>query len=267
MLIYQWVANYMWSLTKPRNLFKRYFGSPARKRKAWHRYLDHLADEQGLVIYKAHLSWLLPGAFQDAVVRWGQIPGIPVDRCFLLHSAAGVIRDQNISGATADCGVRYGKSSFFILDALHDSTKPHYVFDSFEGLSQPSGADRVSERGLVSEWQEGDLAVSEAVVRRNLNGFPNCTFVKGWIPSTFGVCEQEMFSMVHVDVDLYEPTKECYEFFWPRLAVGGMMVCDDYGLVSCPGAKRAVDEFFAGRKEKPLFLPTGQALVTKLYEG
>ena len=45
---------------------------------------------------------------------------------------------------------------------------------------------------------------------------------------------------------------------------GGMIVFDDYGFPSCPGARRAVDEAFANRPEVPICLPTGQALVVKL---
>jgi O-methyltransferase len=39
---------------------------------------------------------------------------------------------------------------------------------------------------------------------------------------------------------------------------------DDYGWSTCPGAKEAVDEFFLDKKEAPVFLDTGQALVYKL---
>ncbi len=40
---------------------------------------------------------------------------------------------------------------------------------------------------------------------------------------------------------------------------------DDYGFPSCPGVRRAVDEFFAHeRREVPLCLPTGQCLIVKL---
>jgi O-methyltransferase len=31
--------------------------------------------------------------------------------------------------------------------------------------------------------------------------------------------------------------------------------------MSCPGARQAVDEYFAARPEVPLVLPTGQAVV------
>jgi hypothetical protein len=43
-----------------------------------------------------------------------------------------------------------------------------------------------------------------------------------------------------------------------------MMVCDDYGFDSCPGARRAMDDFFAERPECIIHLPTGQGLVLKL---
>jgi len=42
------------------------------------------------------------------------------------------------------------------------------------------------------------------------------------------------------------------------------LVFDDYGFPSCAGGKRAIDEFFAGKPEVPIVLPTGQAIVVKL---
>jgi O-methyltransferase len=42
------------------------------------------------------------------------------------------------------------------------------------------------------------------------------------------------------------------------------MVFDDYGSLSCPGAKTAIDEFFADKPEYPCYLLTGESLVIKL---
>ncbi len=42
------------------------------------------------------------------------------------------------------------------------------------------------------------------------------------------------------------------------------MVFDDYGFLSCPGAKEAVDAFFTDKPEQPLYLSTAQAVVFKL---
>jgi O-methyltransferase len=52
------------------------------------------------------------------------------------------------------------------------------------------------------------------------------------------------------------------EFFYPKLATGGVVVCDDYGFATCPGAKLAMDNFFKG-KSKVLSLTTGQGMVIK----
>lgn len=41
------------------------------------------------------------------------------------------------------------------------------------------------------------------------------------------------------------------------------MVFDDYGFPTCPGARKAVDEFFADKRETPIVLPTGQAVAIR----
>jgi O-methyltransferase len=250
-------------MLKPRNFLKRYLGNPAVRRRAWHRFLNRKADEHGLHVYRSHLAWQLPGQFQDVVDEWGDVPGIPLDRCFFIWSAGRYLQARGVGGATADCGVRFGKSTHFLLRGLADPTRPHHLFDSFEGLSKPSALDHVTSE-FAGQWSEGDLAVSEETARAHLQRFRNCLFHKGWIPDTFcAVPSEARFAFVHVDVDLYEPTRACYEFFYDRLSPGGMIVNDDYGLTSCPGATRAVDEFVASRGEALLEVPTSQAVLIK----
>lgn len=43
----------------------------------------------------------------------------------------------------------------------------------------------------------------------------------------------------------------------PRLSSGGIIVFDEHGFPSCPGARAAVDDFLADKPEIPLVLPTG----------
>ena len=72
---------------------------------------------------------------------------------------------------------------------------------------------------------------------------------------------------VHLDVDIYEPTRFALDFFDSRLVVGGIVIVDDYGFVTCPGAKRAVDEFLSSRQNYfSLHFLTGQKLWVKLRE-
>lgn len=72
------------------------------------------------------------------------------------------------------------------------------------------------------------------------------------------------FGVIHIDVDVYPVTKFCLQFFADRTSVGSVIIVDDYGFISCKGAKKATDEFVAENPNfKLLHLVTGQALVLK----
>jgi len=73
-----------------------------------------------------------------------------------------------------------------------------------------------------------------------------------------------MVCFAHIDLDLYQGVLDTLAFVYPRMPTGGVIVCDDYGFASCPGARRAIEEFFADKPEKPLALLTGQAVIHKL---
>ena len=71
--------------------------------------------------------------------------------------------------------------------------------------------------------------------------------------------------MVHIDVDVYPVTKFCLEFFADHTIPGSVIIVDDYGFITCKGAKKATDEFVAANPNFKLFhLVTGQALVLKI---
>lgn len=74
----------------------------------------------------------------------------------------------------------------------------------------------------------------------------------------------DRIAFAHIDLDIYQSILDSCRFIYPRLSPGGVIVFDDYGFMSCPGAREAVDRFFADKLEIPLVLPTGQAIVIKL---
>ena len=86
----------------------------------------------------------------------------------------------------------------------------------------------------------------------------------GLFPDTAGPVAETAFCLVHADVDIYTSVLACCHFFYPRLVSGGVMIFDDYGRQSCPGARAAVDELFADKPERPVYLPSAQAFVVKL---
>ncbi len=89
-------------------------------------------------------------------------------------------------------------------------------------------------------------------------------YCKGWIPQSFEQHPEYVYRFVHVDVDLYQPTLESLNYFYPRLSAGGVILCDDYGFNSCPGgATQACVEFFANKSERIVALADGGAFVIK----
>jgi len=53
--------------------------------------------------------------------------------------------------------------------------------------------------------------------------------------------------LLHVDCDIYEPTKTGLEYLWPRIVKGGVVIFDDYGVRPWEGESTAVDEYFADK--------------------
>jgi O-methyltransferase len=86
---------------------------------------------------------------------------------------------------------------------------------------------------------------------------------RGWIPEVFAQAPIERLCLAHVDVDLYQPTRDALAFFYPLLEPGGVLICDDYGFATCPGVREAMEEYMADKPERVIHLPTGQGLVLK----
>jgi O-methyltransferase len=174
------------------------------------------------------------------------------DRKYLLKEILKLAKD--VPGDTIEVGVYEGSASYLIAQLARRAGKRHHLFDSFEGLSEPGSFDG-------DYWSRGMMAVSEEQVRANLSEFDNICYWRGWIPERFYEVADQYFSFLHVDVDIYQPTLDTIAFFYPRMSNGGIILSDDYGFASCPGARKAVDEFFADKPEAVIDLPTGQALV------
>jgi len=234
-------------------------GSRAQKAVAWQALTNSASRRYGLPYYSPHMVWKDQPYFLAARKAAEGIEGIPDPRSFVLQSSIRSL--AALEGDVAECGVRRGRSTIFMLTA---ETRPrtYHLFDSFAGLSQPTSEDR--GRTGESSWAAGDLATDEKVARENLASFSNLIFHVGWIPDKFPEVADRRFVLVHIDVDLYEPTRDSLAFFYDRTVSGGLIICDDYGSSKCPGARRAFDEFFASRPEGIVELPTGQSIVHKL---
>lgn len=194
------------------------------------------------------VDWMEDDELNNHFERFHDGPQVRSRRFFLKEMLKLV---ENVPGDTAEAGALYGSSSAIILRANKASQHPkmHHIFDSFQGLSQPHFRDG-------NYWSRGDLAVDESgLLLEPSDG--NFTVHKGWIPQRFPEVEGRSFSFLHVDVDLYDPTKATLTFFLPLMSRGGVIVIDDYGSSRCPGATRAVNEIVSANDLTIVAVPQG----------
>jgi O-methyltransferase len=176
-------------------------------------------------------------------------------RCFTLFQLAGQAR--SLPGDVVEIGVYKGGTARLLARSFGPTDKTVHLFDTFSGLPDPDPARDYHQTG-----EFGDASLES--VRRYLADCGNVMLYPGRFPETAGPVESGRFCLAHVDIDLYRSAVDCCEFLYPRLVPGGLMIFDDYGFRSCPGVKRAVDEFFEEKPETPVYLPTGQSLVIRL---
>lgn len=205
-----------------------------------------------------HMDWWSDKEFNGYLEKFEEKDGFNTHRRWMLCQLIRLVED--VPGDTAECGVYKGASSWLICDAISRQNKYsriHHMFDSYEGLSAPESVDG-------EYWSKGDLSCSEAFVLERLSDFSHMIEShKGWIPEKFEEVNDRQFCFVHVDVDLYAPTRDSIRFFYDRISPGGIFVCDDYGFSTCPGATRAVDEFLSDKPEKMIALDAGGGFFIK----
>jgi len=90
----------------------------------------------------------------------------------------------------------------------------------------------------------------------------NVHIYKGLFPETAGPVTDKKFSLVNLDVDTYESTKKCLEFFYPRMNAGGVIISHDY--LTVPGVRKAVDEYFQDKPEPVVETAASQCIVVKV---
>jgi hypothetical protein len=159
-----------------------------------------------------------------------------------------------LPGDMAEVGVYRGGSARILCEVK--GARRLHLFDTFEGI--PDADTRVDRH------HEGDYAdTSVDRVRSYLQAFDGVLFYKGRFPDTARVLVEQdtRFSFVHLDADVYESTRSALEFFVPRLVPGGILVSHDFRSISCPGVRRAFDEFFRDRPERVFELWDTQCLV------
>ena len=164
---------------------------------------------------------------------------------------------SKLDGDMAEVGVYQGGSAKLIAEVKNE--KELYLFDTFEGLPKVSTKD--THFG-TSYWKTGEFSnTSLENVENYLSNYKNIYCYKGKFPETSEPIKTKKFSFVHLDVDLFQSTIDCLEFFYPRMINGGIILTHDYHT---DGVKQAFNEFCKDKKIPQIQLLGSQCAITKL---
>ena len=178
-----------------------------------------------------------------------------------LIQAIRYIEGNGIPGDIVECGVWRGGNLVIagLLRRRMGFQRQIWAYDTFAGMTPPTSADFKPAEDLDVEGKFASLdrdghnewcLASEDEVLRNFAyrvGDRDLRTIKGPVEQTLAKAENlpERIALLRLDTDFYESTRAEMEILYPRLSRGGVLIVDDYG--EWAGARKAVDEYFAGQ--------------------
>ena len=174
----------------------------------------------------------------------------------------------DLPGCIVECGVFRGVSLLTFTKLVEvlcpgDTLKRVIGFDTFEGFVDLDAKDGNPDerRGkVVGGWDAASFydilqKIIEITQRDSMiPRFRRVELVKGdvrtSIPEYLEKTPGLRIALLHLDLDLYEPTKVALEQLYPRVVPGGVVLLDEYGMDGFPGESQAFDEYFGDNRPK-----------------
>ena len=177
------------------------------------------------------------------------------ERLNALTKAVEYIVEFDIEGAIVECGVWRGGSMAAAADTLlrlNVRDRDLYLFDTFEGMPPPTGADRDFRSSKASDlldqsdkssfiWAVSQIEEVQANLAKSRYPQERLYFIKGRVEETVPSQAPEKIALLRLDTDWYESTSHEMKHLFPLISHGGVLIVDDYGHWN--GARKAVDEF------------------------
>ena len=203
--------------------------------------------------------------FANHYMRSDAVSMLPLARMDNIRKSLESILRDGIPGDVIETGVWRGGATIYmrgVLKAHSVSDRLVWVADSFEGLPAPDP----DQFPLEAKAQAGpvikkayNFAASLEEVQRNFAAYglldDQVKFLKGWFKDTLPTAPIGKLSLMRLDGDFYESTRDGLNNLYDRLAVGGFVIIDDYGEDTWTYCRKAVDEFRSERQiEDPLIV-------------
>jgi len=179
------------------------------------------------------------------------------ERIIALIRAVEYVSLNKIDGAIVECGVWRGGSAMSValqLNKLNDTQRELFLYDTFEGMSEPTDIDveyngRSASEQLASATEKTGIWCYASLedVTKNIysTGYPRekVRFIKGKVEETIPHILPSRIALLRLDTDWYESTLHELQHLFPLLDPKGVLIIDDYG--HWQGCKKAVDEYFS----------------------
>lgn len=182
---------------------------------------------------------------------------IEIDELEMILDKLQSVLESGVDGAVCEFGCFAGTTSLFLQRTLesNNSNKKLYLYDSFEGLPEKSLKDHSA---LGEDFVPGELMANKSQLKLNFKkanlSLRNVKIKKGWFSELKNKDLPKHICFAFMDGDFYDSIKDSLELVKKRVAVGGIVVIDDFNNPALPGAKKAVSEFLESNKSYSLII-------------
>lgn len=190
---------------------------------------DSKIHHQQVIPFATYAPWEGDAEFLElfAIIKDNTL--VDIYRCYELWD---VVRNlNNVEGDILEVGVwRGGTGGILCKASSENSDTKVYLADTFTGVVKATEADTVYRGGEHSDTS--DLIVKNLLEELKVK---NYQILKGIFPDDFPNIVINKLKLCHIDVDTFQSAKEVFDYAWPKLEVGGVVIFDDYGFWTCEG--------------------------------
>jgi O-methyltransferase len=212
------------------------------------------------IIPKAtYAPWRVDSAFLKLYEKVCDKTLIDIYRLYELYQLAGSL--VSVAGDFLEVGVWRGGSAALIGNrALLFPEAKIWLADTFTGVPKPiSSNDTIYQGG-----EHADTSIEDVKEILHQCGVLNYEILMGLFPEeTAHLISETTFRFAHIDVDSYDSALHVFNWVWPRISLGGLVIFDDYGFWGCEGVTMFVNEL-KKRGLQVIHNLNGHAIVVKL---
>jgi O-methyltransferase len=208
-----------------------------------------------------YTPWNADPAFQNVYETIRPQTKVDVMRCYELWTM--IAQSSKLYGAIIEVGTWKGGTTALIANRAAESgiSDPIFACDTFAGVVKSSDVD-----GNYRNGEYADASATEVEELVSKVGAPPVTILQGIFPddTAHSIPVDMQFRLAHIDVDVYQSAKDCVEWIWPRLVIGGIVVYDDYGAYAERGIAKYVNEQIPASDRLVFYNLNGHGIVIKL---